>query len=465
MDRTNSDVAHYHLLRQFCATEHQRKTLDRVIEFGSATAAARETGVSRQSIDKLILKLKERRAKLARLDALAPRTTEGFVPKQVSTAYDAEGEPTGSWVQEVPEPQFETGGEDEGDARDGGGAYLIKGVSTLFGPDGEQRAQWVKTSLSQALFQRQVTEAAKAFFEPISFPRLADPMPAANTDIIPWINIGDGHLWMLAHEAQTGATFDLDIAERELCAAIDILIDDLPEARYERLVINDLGDMTHAENVKAETEHSGHRLDVDGPMPNMIRVYSKVMRYIVDKALTKADTVDVIVNQGNHSRSNDFWMVELLNVAYSASGRVNVLNNDSVFIGYRMGNTLVMCHHSDKTRPERLVGVMISDFREDFGETEYHYIDIGHIHHKMASKEHPEIVIESWNNLAPRDRWAAEGGYRSKQSITVVMRSRTYGEVGRHVLPIRRVRDVIAAAMTRDGKTNYQPATRRAFLA
>jgi hypothetical protein len=257
-------------------------------------------------------------------------------------------------------------------------------------------------------------------------------------DVIPWIQIGDAHLGMLAHSFEVGENFDLKIAEQELCAAIGILIDELPAC--ERMVINDLGDFTHAENFAARTEASQHALDVDTRFPKMIRVYSRVMRFIIEKALEKARHVDVIVNQGNHSRTNDIWMAELLRVAYGHTGRVHVLNNESVFIAYRMGNTLVMTHHSDKCRPNQLVHVMTNDFRKDYGETEHHYIDIGHVHHSSVMKEHPGIFVESFNHLAALDKWAHDAGYRNRKSITIVLRSKKYGEVGRRVLPIQEIR-------------------------
>lgn len=307
-------------------------------------------------------------------------------------------------------------------------------------------------------------EAIAAFAEGIGEIPLAPAMPGRDADIIPWVNIGDGHFGMLAHEAETGENFDLKIAERELCAAISLLIDETGE--HDRLVIQDCGDMTHYENMTATTEQSGHMLDHDGRFPKMIRVYSRVMRFIIDKALEKANTVDIIINQGNHSRTNDMWMAELLRVAYAHTDRVNVLNNDSVFIGYRMGRTFVMCHHSDKCKPAKLANVMATDFAQDWGETEYRYIDIGHIHHGMVLKEHPGVSIESFNQLAAKDKYAHDGGWRSRQSITIIDRSRTYGEVGRRVLPIRRVRDVIEAAHQARGEdAPYRPTEKRAFSA
>lgn len=332
--------------------------------------------------------------------------------------------------------------------------YVAKGHSTLERVDPktgarEQVLQWTKTRLDDQKYLELIKEAIAGFYtevDPIAAP--AAPLEF-QSDIIPWIEIGDAHLGMLAHAAEVGENFDLRIAESELCAAIGILIEELPSC--ERIVINDLGDFTHYENMKGETEASGHKLDYDGRFPKMIKVYSRVMRWIVDLALTKAQHVDVIVNQGNHSRTNDIWMAELLRVAYGHTGRVHVLNNDSVFIAYRMGKTLVMVHHSDTCRPNRLAGVMTTDFRKDFGETDFHYIDIGHVHHGMVMKEHPSIVIESFNHLAALDKWAHDGGYRNRKSITIIERSRTYGEKRRRLLSIEEVRDRLGKAFAGAG--------------
>lgn len=405
------------------AAPRQAEFIDAVNEHGSLGSAARALGLASKSNISDAIRIVKARAAAA-----------GYSPEH-------------GLNHQVPEP------------------FVAKGHSTLDKIDpktGErtQILQWTKTRLDDQAYLELIKAAVGSFVEGVGPVPVAPEMPGRNTDIIPWIQIGDAHLGMLAHEAETGENFDLKIAERELCAAIALLIDETPAC--ERMVINDLGDFTHYENFSATTEASGHALDFDSRFPRMIKVYSRVMRFIVEKALEKANHVDVIVNQGNHSRTNDIWMAELLRVAFGQTGRVHVLNNDNVFVAYRMGNTLVMTHHSDKCKPARLAQVMTTDFRQDYGETEYHYIDIGHIHHGMVMKEHPGVHIESFNTLAPKDKWANDGGYRARSSITIIDRSRTYGEVGRRVLPIRRVRDVIASKMLLEGKPMVQ-AERRAF--
>lgn len=314
---------------------------------------------------------------------------------------------------------------------------------------------WLKTIKAEQDYWRGVADAIRDV-KPVQDVPLPTGLP--DGDIIPWLQIGDAHIGLLANEKETGANFDVGIGEAEICAAAAALIASAPPCK--RMVINDLGDGTHAESFAALTEASGHALDVDTRYWKMIRSYIRITRFIIDRALEKAEVVDYICNQGNHSRSNDIWAAALVEQLYGATGRVNVLENANVFIPYRMGKTMVVVHHGDKCRPEKFRDVVSSDYAIDWGETEFRYLDGGHVHHSQR-KELAGCIFESWNNLAPRDKYANDGGWRSKACMTLVLRSRTYGEVGRHVMPIERVRDLILAT----GKAHYCPPSQRAFAA
>jgi hypothetical protein len=322
--------------------------------------------------------------------------------------------------------------------------FVVKGVSTLYGDDGQVKQQWVKTNID---LESQIETFREAIQNVVQdYVQVADVIHEPknsidlDTDVIPWFNIGDGHLGMLAFDHEVGHNFDLKIARSELIEALSVLIDRAPAC--ERCVIQDMGDMTHYQDFSAQTE-SGHILDFDTRYPKMIETYHYVMRSIIEKALTKFKYVDVIINQGNHSRSNDIAMVHTLKWVYQDNPRLHVLDNSSVFIPYRMGNTFVMSHHSDKCKPNRLADVMSTDFAKDWGESFYRYIDIGHIHHRQVSKENSGVTIESWNQLAPSDKYAHDGGWRSRSCLTCVLRSKTYGETGRITLTAEEVKDRI----------------------
>jgi hypothetical protein len=312
----------------------------------------------------------------------------------------------------------------------------VKGTSTL--SKTEDKLQWVKTDTDQERLQEIREQAAKAFFS--EFPKIEIPeLECGRRDktLIPWFNIGDAHLGMIAYFRECGHSFNLDIGARELLAAFKMLVDKAPKT--ERCVINDLGDFTHYENWKGETEASGHALDNDGRFPKMVKVVSVVWREMVKYALKKFRYVDVLINQGNHSRTNDIHFAELIEVAFGHTKRVNVVPNQGKFLPYKMGNTFVVTHHSDKASGKKLADVILTTYAETVKKCQYIYCDTGHIHHRYVAKEYGIIEIESWNNLAPNDAHHHEAGWRSKQSMSCVVRSTLYGELERFRVPVELV--------------------------
>lgn len=316
-------------------------------------------------------------------------------------------------------------------------------VTAQYRADGTLIQHWSRINESES--QETFLEAVKDATIPIPSDKIPPQLTlATNTDVIPWFNIGDAHLGMIAYANEVGQSFDIGTCVRDLSAAFKVMVD--RASGFERCVIQDMGDFTHYENMAGKTDASGHDLDYDTRYGKMMRAYVDIMYFMIDYALKTFQNVDVIINQGNHSRTNDIAMAVHLRKAYSKTERVNILDNENIFIPYRMGNTFVMCHHSDKCKPTKLANVMATDFRQDWGETEYHYIDIGHVHHSMVVKEHPGCKVESFNQLATMDKYAHDGGWRSRSCLTTVLRSKTYGEVGRHTLPLEEVRDLVMGA-------------------
>lgn len=407
-------------LLKYCTTDRQREMLNAYIEHGTLGKASAACGAPKQNISRLVGVLKGRAA-----------MHESRMHYENPNA--------------IPEP------------------YFLKGVSTYYAKNEQtgRPAFWAKSAMTQEQFEKHLAEAAELFYA--SLPKMrVKAAPAKrkyNRDVIPWFQIGDAHLGMLAHAAEVGHNFDVKIAVTELMTAFSMLFDE--SEHCERCVINDLGDFTHYENFRGETEQSGHKLDYDGRFPKMIDYYIPLMRSIIENALIKFRYVDIIINQGNHSRTNDIWMARLLREVYGDTDRVNVVNNSDVFIPYRMGDTFVLTHHSDKCKPAQLAKVMATDFAEDWGASRFRYIDTGHVHHGFTSKEHPGVLVESWNTLAPSDKYAHEGGWRSRQSITRVDRHRKYGNVGRRTLPVEEVQDRVAAGLTKHVKEGYRPPAKR----
>lgn len=185
-------------------------------------------------------------------------------------------------------------------------SFLLDRASVMKRGDGSTVVEWASykhdaverwESIKEAIVEHIATYVRPA--EPIVAPTMTDD------DRITLYPIGDPHIGMLAWAEEVGENFDLGMAERELCECLRQLVARSP-ATSEAIVAN-LGDFWHAENDQQRTQRSGNKLDVDGRAGKVARVGLRILRTIIDTALTKHAKVRVRSIPGNHDLSTALW--------------------------------------------------------------------------------------------------------------------------------------------------------------
>jgi hypothetical protein len=307
--------------------------------------------------------------------------------------------------------------------------FQVKGVSTQYDRDGNISSQWVKTTrdhAAQELIFEAAVDALKSElprYQPIAAPRnFAD-------ELMVGYPIGDPHIGMRAWAEECGDDWDLGIAERVHLRAMDSLVDSVPASKI-GLVCN-LGDALHYDSMEAKTPRSGHFLDADGRYAKMVGVAIKVMRRCIDRALTKHEIVIFKCVPGNHDETGALWLARAVAIAYENEPRVIVDTSPSVFLYHRFGKVLIGMHHGHTAKPAVLPSIMATDRPRDWGDTEFRYWWMGHIHHE-SKKEFNGCSVESFNTLASKDAYATNGGWRARESMQAIVYHEEFGEVARN---------------------------------
>ena len=296
--------------------------------------------------------------------------------------------------------------------------YMAKGVSTLVGPDGSIKAQWIKTTADMER-QRELQLAAIDAMA-ADLPRVS-PRIAKGTyldDLLTVYPIGDPHVGMVSWPEETGDDWNLKIAEQMHCDAMAELVRAAPSSR--QAVVVNLGDLFHRDGATAETPRSRHPLDVDGRFMKMFRVGVMVMRRCIESALERHETVHVINAAGNHDESSAQALAVALSIAYENEPRVTVDLSPSLFYYYRFGKVLIGVHHGHTCKAPALPGVMAADRAVDWGETKFRHWLTGHVHHESV-KEYPGVTVESFGTLAAKDAYATNGGWRSNRHMQAIV--------------------------------------------
>ena len=322
-----------------------------------------------------------------------------------------------------------------GTAPDG---FAIKGVSTLYGPDGEVKAEWVKTSADMVRQQEMMREALDEMARKL--PRLpARPKNRKDyTDqllaFIPW---GDPHFGLYTWGEETGDDFDTDIAKRDLCAAVDYLVSQSPAT--ERCVIASLGDFYHIDNLSNSTPQSGHPLDPDTRLRRVVRIGVAAIRQCISSALERHATVEFVPIVGNHDPVLSMAMGVMLGQMYEDEPRVIVHDNAALRHYVQHGKVLLGLVHGDKTKDRDLPGIMATEKPAEWGASRHRYWHRGH-HHHSELMEFNGCTVEQHRTLAAGDAYAVGHGWLSGRDMKQIIYHADHGEVARSTCSIDMLR-------------------------
>jgi len=409
-------------MKQPISDEIARQAAEAYATHGTQTAAAIALGWPRKTLCNR-LKVAAERGMCGTKPVLP-----GFRISQVTNT------PKGDFIQQKPErgPEWET--------PDG---HSIKGISALVDADGRTIQQWVKTTQAaqdQMAAFRAMVEAMKE-----DLPRVTMTFPPASfeSDLLNQFVVTDSHFGMLAHREETGADYDLKLAEQLLLDWFAAAVACAPQAHT--AVLAQLGDLLHHDSLESVTPAHRHVLDADSRLHKVVRVVIRTLRRIVDMLLQKHKHVHVVMASGNHDPASSVWVRELLATIYENEPRVTVDTSPMLYYSYAWGSTALFYHHGHKRGINNVDATLAGIFRELFGMSRHAYAHIGHFHSDEGRKS-ALMYVERHETLAAPDAYAAGGGYLSGRSAKVITYSKRFGEVGRSTLRPEMVSGRYAAA-------------------
>jgi hypothetical protein len=291
------------------------------------------------------------------------------------------------------------------------------------------KAQWVKTNVDREKQLELARQAIEALAKSVhGLAPITPPPTSSDDDLLAVYPMGDPHFGLYSYAEETGDNFNLDIAERLTCGAVDRLVSSSPPATT-GLLLN-LGDAFHADDSSNQTPASGHALDVDTRFAKVAQVGLRALVHCVRRLLEKHERVIVWNMAGNHDPHSAMWLAIAMDAFFANEPRVEVDLCPSLYKFIRFGRVLIGAHHGHGAKPSDLPLLMAADRPQDWGATEYRHWLCGHIHHWTA-KEHPGVVVETFRTLAGKDAWHAGKGYRSRRDMNCIVYHKQYGEIQR----------------------------------
>jgi hypothetical protein len=321
--------------------------------------------------------------------------------------------------------------------------FKVSRVSTNYKESGGVGQQWVIATPDDAKREQIFLETIEALKEEI--PRLASlpaPLVALNAKLCNCYVITDYHLNALSWHEETGANWDVEIAERTLVAWFAQAIAMSPSA--ETAVLAQLSDLLHSDGLEPLTPASKHVLDVDTRFQKVVRIVIRVLRQVIDMLLAKHQRVHILMADANHDPVSQIWLREWLSVLYENEPRITVDRNPSPYNAFEFGKVALFFHHGHKRKVSNVSEVFAAKYREMFGRTQFAYAHMGHYHH-LDVKENAMMVVEQHRTLTAPDAYASRGGYIAGRDAQCITYHKDFGEVSRVKVSYEMLRGTVEA--------------------
>ena len=379
-------------------------------EHGTERAAAEAAGLAPSSFHNRLMRAAERG--LMGTEPVIP----GFAIKSIASKMGD------AWVRQVRAP---------GEEYVTPAGQALRAQSVLADADNRVLLTWHKTDRDAAqreVAMRAVVDALKA-----DLPRAAPVSPPVGTaaDLLNLYAVTDAHFGMLAWHEETGADYDLVIAEKLLLDWFAAAIDLAPAAEVG--ILAQIGDLLHYDGFESKTPTSGHILDADSRLPKVIRVVIRTLRRVIAMLLAKHGRVHVIMADANHDPASEAWLREMFSAFYDEESRVTVDRSAGTYYAYEHGAVSLFFHHGHKRKIGNVDSVFAGKYREAYGRTKFSYAHLGHLHSDEL-KSTNLMKVERHETLAAPDAYASNGGWLSGRSAKVITYSKQYGEVARLTL-------------------------------
>jgi len=313
--------------------------------------------------------------------------------------------------------------------------YRVKGTSTLY-KDGEPTIQWVKSDIDNERQMQLMREAIEALTEEIKPEPKVDKPKVKKSELCNMYVITDYHAGLLAWHEETGADWDLQIAEDTLVKWFAQAIEQSPQADV--AVFAQLGDFLHFDSLEAVTPASRHILDADSRFQKLVRTTIRVIRRVIRMLLDKYPSVHVKWCDANHDPASSAWMREFLVALYDNEPRIEVDNTADTYYCFEWGKTALFFHHGHKRKVANVDSVFAAKFREVFGRTEHAYAHMGH-YHSIDVKETNLMLVTQHRTLAAPDAYASRGGWMSGREAQVITYHKEFGQVGSQTISYKMI--------------------------
>jgi hypothetical protein len=246
----------------------------------------------------------------------------------------------------------------------------------------------------------------------------------------------DCHFGKYAALAETGETYNLDIARQRVIEGVAAIIGQAIKAyEIESIVLVMGNDVLHVDNTVATTTN-GTFQNTAGMWFEMFDAAKHTFIDVIESLVPIAD-VRVVFNPGNHDYMSGYMLVDTLASWFRNCQNVTFDASIAHRKYHEFGNSLIGTTHGDGAKPVDLPSLMAYEAPEMWARTKYRYVYTHHVHHKdrsrfLETKDFIGVTVEAVRSPSATDSWHAKKGFTGvAKAVEAFIHSKDKGQIAR----------------------------------
>ncbi len=282
-----------------------------------------------------------------------------------------------------------------------------------------------------------------------TLPRAPRPQVARpRTGNLLYLGMHDLHPGKMVAPEETGHVWNPELAREVALKALTRALEKASAHGFDRIVLPIGHDLSHVDGNNNATT-GGTAQDVSRRYHVQRRLDLALAGALIERAAEFAP-VEAEAVPGNHGRSTDLAIAEMLRERYHADPRVQVRVSLAPRVYLSHGVNLLGFTHGDRIKAQALMSLMAREAKQEWAASEHQEWLIGHTHAMSAltekylveqtGQEHVGVRVRVLPSLTATDYWHAACGYvASGRALEAYLYHEAHGYEGHVNVPLREV--------------------------
>lgn len=238
--------------------------------------------------------------------------------------------------------------------------------------------------------------------KPINLPK-KEVDKELNKDSVTVLGAVELHLGKEVREFDVGENYNVDIAIDRYETIVKVLCEEQEYRKSYKLVYGIGNDFINIDT-PANTTTAG-TFQYGGI--SSYELFDIALKLQLQSLLTlreKYNEIEIVLVKGNHANQLEYALFRALQQRFINDSVINFRDDYKDVQAIKMGNTSVFMTHGDSNY-KRIVESISKEFYQIYGDTEFRYILLGHLHHKQKIDELNGFTVFRLSSPSGIDRW------------------------------------------------------------